>query len=63
MQNSPSYAAAYSKFGANMPHAHAISFAGEHSFTLEDLRREAEMSLHVTNGTVKTLELWQALGY
>lgn len=63
MKHSPAYAQAYALHGANMPVGLAIKFAGAHGFTLEELREAGDTPLEKTNGLVKTLELFQALGY
>ena len=63
MLGSPSYADAYAQWGANMPARYAVAWVAEHSFTLSDLRSETGATLEETNGTYKTLEIWEALGY
>ena len=62
IQHSVTYARAYELHGASLPVGIAIKFAASHSTTLAELRESGE-PLVVTNGLVKTLELFQALGY
>lgn len=63
--HSPSYDAAYERYGALMPVSVATRWAWGHGTTLEALRESGDLLAvdFTTNEQVSTAAVWSALGY
>lgn len=62
LKNSPSYAAAFARYGGRMPLNVADGFAKEHGFSLEELAKDSGETLE-RGDKVDTLNLFLTLGY